>query len=646
MMNRELSELKSFSSRDFLTWDEKSMRALLIKQLSKSGAYTDQIYPGSDLSVLIDITAYAFAMMTYIANNNASEATFADAQFYENVNRLCRMLGYKPKGFSTAYAPFSIRIDPERYSAKFGSTVYSMVRNIPRYSRVTHGGKVYSIASGEAGEGYSNYQSFAFTVDMLSGVPVVTVEDNPVFLNGTWKLYGVTPVSAGAISESYVLEDVDGDIAYPFVDVYVYSPDTGTYERWVPVSDLYSSTPTDKSYSIRINERKKCEIEFGDGVNGMRLKEGQILYFIYLQSQGEEGKIEAGEFDGSDRIEVAVEGMTSDDLRNVCFGGKESFNNMYGMFSTVGSVIYSDMMFVSNVTSSVDPVDYETVESIRVNAPNAFKSGNRLVTKSDYESFIMSNYSAQIRDCYVMNNFAYCAEFQNYILEHWVDENGEKLPGNPMIKIRQYNYRYSDACDHNNVYIWLHSTSNGNTSEFVKRAILNDTMKLKCIGAEPIPMDAMTCVFAPYAGGSFSVTNWDTYKTNRIVVVKDQSSLVSNDRVKENVVNAIVSFFGNDVQRIGGTVDIAKLYSDIISMDGVKDVYTAYVVGGMEKKKVDGLSFARWTPLIIKGVDRSVSVNSPIKMMNFQYAALRDPSGIQSIVDVRSNSSYISSPEY
>src|SRR5574344_2045323 len=211
--NNKLIELNNFDGKDYLTWDEKSMRDLLIRKLTNSGVYTDQIYPGSDLSVLIDITAYSFAMMTYVANHNASEATFSDAQFYENVNRLCKMLGYKPKGFNTAYAECKILINPEKYVAKFGTTISSTVRNIPRYTSYKMGSKTYSLASGESGSSYSDYQSFAFTVDMVASSPVVIVEDNPVFLNGIWTLYGTQPIATGAVKETFIMDGTDDLIA-------------------------------------------------------------------------------------------------------------------------------------------------------------------------------------------------------------------------------------------------------------------------------------------------------------------------------------------------------------------------------------------------------------------------------------------------
>lgn len=643
---QQLAEYNNFSSKDYLTWDEKSMRNLLIRCLSKSGVYTDQIYPGSDLAVLIDIVAYSFAMMTYIANHNSSEATFADAQFYENVNRLCKMLGYKPKGFQTSSTECKIVINNEKYSTKFGVTTSSAVRNLPRYVSYTVGNKTYSLASGESGSTYSDYQSFAFTVDSIGGKPVVSVESNPVFLNGIWKLYGTQFISTGAVKESFVMEDVSGQIAYPFVDVYVYDPKTEIYERYIPVSDLYTSTPNDKVYSIRINEYKQCEIEFGDGINGVRLEEGQILYIIYLESQGDQGKIDADEIDGSSRLELVVQGMNADELMTVCFGGSQMFLNSFDLFSVAGSMIYTEIVSIRNITPSIDPVDFEGVESIRTNAPISYKSGNRLITADDYKHFILSNYSNQVRDCRIMNNFSYCAEFQQYILDHWVDENGNKLPGNPMIRIRQYNYRYSDACDHNNVYLWLRSTSRGNTSEFIKRAILNDTLKIKCIGAEPIPCDALAVVFSLYSSGNYSVNDWDPYNNNKLIVIKDPASLVNNDRVKELVIEKIKSFFSPSNQEIGGTVDISKLHSEILAIEGVKKVYTANVNNDVEITKSEGLSFVYWTPLIIRGSDKNVVVNSPVKMANFQYAELKNPEILNQIVRVKSNNAYIASPEF
>lgn len=640
-----LKEFENYGAKDYLSFDEVSMRDLLIRFLSRSGVYTDQIFPGSDISVFIDIASYMFAQLTYIANGNAAEATFSEAQFYENINRLCKLLGYSPRGFSTATAECKIVINSSRYNSRFGNVQEAAVRGIPRYTSYKIGDKTYSLASGEAGSSYSDYQQFSFSVDFINGNPVVTNSDNPVLLNGRWKLYSAQPVATGTQRETFIMSATSDLIAYPFIDVYVYDPLAATssdpnapaaYTRWIPVQDLYDSGPTDRVYSIRVNENKQYEISFGDGVNGARLGAGQMLYIVYLVSDGEAGSLTVGELDGTQQLTVEIEGLTAAEIKEICFGGPTSFDREFTLFTTAGSLIYSDIISLENIAASSDPVDFETVESIRFNAPRHFRSQGRLVTKKDYENFVLENYSSSIRDCRVMNNFSYCAEFQDYLRRY----------GKLTVQVRQYNYRFSDACDHNNIYLWLRSMTSGNTSSYIKRAILNDTYKLKCVGDEPIPLDALAMVFSPYAAGDYPTTNWDPTNENKIVIIKDQTSLVNNDRVREVVVEKIINFFSPENQRIGAALSIQNLQAEILGVDGVKEIYTARIVSDTEIARVSGLSFAHWTPLILQGADLGVANNATVKLPSFSYAELRKSNIFSQLVLIKSNSLLITSPEY
>ena len=48
--------------------------------------------------------------------------------------------------------------------------------------------------------------------------------------------------------------------------------------------------------------------------------------------------------------------------------------------------------------NSSNPIPIETVDEIRENAPNYFKTGNRLITIQDYEYFIRTNYINDVVD--------------------------------------------------------------------------------------------------------------------------------------------------------------------------------------------------------------------------------------------------------
>lgn len=70
--------------------------------MSEDSRFTDQMYEGSNLNILIDLVAYMYQCLMYQLNNAASESMFSDTQIYENINRLVNLLGYNPKGCSPA----------------------------------------------------------------------------------------------------------------------------------------------------------------------------------------------------------------------------------------------------------------------------------------------------------------------------------------------------------------------------------------------------------------------------------------------------------------------------------------------------------------------------------------------------------------
>ena len=55
---------------DLLKYDAADIRELIRRKLLESGVLTDQIYPGSDTSILIDIFSWMFNVLTYMLNEN------------------------------------------------------------------------------------------------------------------------------------------------------------------------------------------------------------------------------------------------------------------------------------------------------------------------------------------------------------------------------------------------------------------------------------------------------------------------------------------------------------------------------------------------------------------------------------------------
>ena len=63
---------------DFLRFNAYSIKDLITRKLSENSKFTDQIYEGSNLAILIDIVSYMYQCLLLNLNNCASESMFAD----------------------------------------------------------------------------------------------------------------------------------------------------------------------------------------------------------------------------------------------------------------------------------------------------------------------------------------------------------------------------------------------------------------------------------------------------------------------------------------------------------------------------------------------------------------------------------------
>ena len=121
-----------------LVFDAVSLKGKILERLNQSKIFTDHNYEGSNLAAFIDIISYSFGTLLYYLNKTSSESMFSEAQLYENMNRIVKLLNYNPVGKLTNNLMFSM-------SANAGLTPGSYI--IPRFSYTKIGGATYSINS-------------------------------------------------------------------------------------------------------------------------------------------------------------------------------------------------------------------------------------------------------------------------------------------------------------------------------------------------------------------------------------------------------------------------------------------------------------------------------------------------------------------
>ena len=110
----------------YVAFDAMSLRQLIVNRINEQKVFTDQNFLGSNLASVIDIIAYSYNTLIYYLNKTSSESMFSEAQLYENINRIVKLIDYSPIGFQTSTLSFNCSAE----------NVPQGLLTIPRYSYI------------------------------------------------------------------------------------------------------------------------------------------------------------------------------------------------------------------------------------------------------------------------------------------------------------------------------------------------------------------------------------------------------------------------------------------------------------------------------------------------------------------------------
>ena len=91
----------------YAAFDAITLKNYIIERLNENEKFADQNFEGSNLSAIIDIIAYSYHVLLFYLNNTAAEVNFDQASLYENMNRIVKLIGYKPTGKQTSIIPIN-----------------------------------------------------------------------------------------------------------------------------------------------------------------------------------------------------------------------------------------------------------------------------------------------------------------------------------------------------------------------------------------------------------------------------------------------------------------------------------------------------------------------------------------------------------
>ena len=567
----------------YAAFDAISLRNLIIQRLNDQGTLTDQNYIGSNLASIIDIISFSFNTLIYYLNRTSSESTFTEAQLYENISRIVKLLDYKPIGYQTSTLAFGCSADNT-----FAKGIYT----IPRYSYIMVGGVPFSF-----NEDISFSIPTSYTATELSDLA-----NKKLLFQGVFRENPVY-TAAGDPSEVVTVNVSNALVDHFNLDVYVYEPRQSRWIQYKNVPNLYTEQAFSRSFEKRLNSNSLYEITFGDGINGRRLEAGDKVAIYYLQSSGEQGIIGPGALSTFGNTPVIFSTTSFDNI--LVDVNEEQFE--YISANQFKSVIFN------NVVGSTVPKDIESADSIRKNAPSNFKSQYRLVTKEDFESFIRTNFANFISDVRVFSNWDYTGSYLKYFHDINVNPAGFR-----QVLLNQV--LYADACNFNNVYICaIPKVSQGSSLKYLlpaqKEIIVSNIQPLKTLTTEVTFLDPI------FKAITFGVKTNDTVTISdkdfcQLEIIKTANNRRSMRSIQQEVIAVFKTFFDPINAVLGSVFDYSLLVTQLLAIDGVSKLRTSRLDTG---ESFDGLSFFLWNPTYPDLDKQSVVNNTTLKDFELLY---------------------------
>lgn len=293
--------------------------------------FSDYNFDGSGLSILLDVLAYNTHYNLLYQNLAVNESFIDSASKRASVVSRAKALGYIPRSARSSTAYLNVRITTTSTEVN--------VMELPRYSpfTTTNDGVTYTFYTTQSHIAYRNNNVFVFSnIEVKEGKPLA---------------YNYT-VADGV---QYIIPNANVDMSTLTVKIQE-SGTSSDYEIFEPADSLLDLNGESKIYFSKEIDNGLFEVEFGDGIIGKALTNGNIVIFNYM----------------------------------VCSGNTP--NGAINFHYTGPKYVPGQTELVSTQVAASNGSAAEDIESIRRNAPKMYTAQNRCVTLNDYRTLIMSLY--------------------------------------------------------------------------------------------------------------------------------------------------------------------------------------------------------------------------------------------------------------
>ena len=319
--------------------DFNSIRDNLKTYLNSQSEFTDYNFEGSGLSVLLDILAYNTYYNSFYLNMVANEAFLDTAQIRQNILSQAKLINYIPASAHASEAMVSIRVTPS--TSENQTTDYIVLDKYTRLLGADIEGKSYPFVTLNSNTASKSAGSFYFPNVWIKQGEVITQQ----FL-----------MAANNTTAKFEIPSANVDTETITITVQESSSNTYT-EEYQLSEDITTITSNSRTYFLEENENLNYTLQFGDGILGYRPKNGNIIIATYIDTQGSE----------------------ANDV------------SLFNVIDPIGG-LYTGNVRVTTVSNSRTGADKESIEKVKLRAPQYYTAQNRCVTVRDYETILMKDY--------------------------------------------------------------------------------------------------------------------------------------------------------------------------------------------------------------------------------------------------------------
>ena len=590
----------------YLAFDAFTMKQHIKDMLNESEVFTDQNFEGSYLSTINNVVSYTFNSLMYYLNKTSSESMFSEAQVYENISRIVKMLSYNPIGFQTATLPFV------PVAGNYAPGIYL----IPRYSYFINDSIAYSFT-----------EDVLFEKTSTSTQILTDIANSELLHQGRFREYALLTASGEDNEIVNLTTPASVNVDHFNIHVYVYNNIRDVWEQWRQTESLYLEPSDSTSFEARLNENAQYEIKFGNNINGAKLGRDDKIAIYYLHSDGVNGEVGTGFLNNSSFVQ---------------FSSTQITNIMNNVRTNTAIILPSNEQFgASNTFSSSRSKNIESPDDIRKNAPGIYRSQLRLVTRDDYKNFITTNFGNFIHDVDISNNWEFLSTRMKYMYDLGVD--------NPLTDTSTLyaHLLFADSCNFNNIYVTACPKTSVTTenispvlSNSQKQSIISTIQSRKTLTTELVLLDPVYMgIDIAINSGNNNITT-DDIESSVLYVVKKSNSRRAEQDIKQDIADILTTEFSQTNQSLGNYINITNITNKILSVDGVGKIYTKRTDTG---QTTDGLSLISFNPIYPQDVS---IINNNTTLLNFQFAYLNNIENISSRIEVETQVKIYENIEY